>query len=124
MSVRVKWFDREFEREVLDPRIIRWLNKIGARGEQLSKLIISGAMGARLRAVDKSFLMNSLAWNVVKERLVVQIGTFVARSDGKSLLYAIFVFLGYVHRSGKHIKPRPVLRTTLAMLRVELRGRF
>lgn len=116
MRVTTKWHDKEFEREVLDPRIIKWLNKIGARGEQLSKHIISGGMGAGLRAVDKGFLMNSLAWNVIEKRLAVQIGTFVARSDGKSLKYALFVFLG-THK----MKARPVLRTMLAMLRRELR---
>lgn len=120
-SVRVKWFDREFEREVLDPRIIRWLHTIGARGERLSKLIISGAMGAGLKAVDKGFLMNSLTWNVVKERLAVQIGTFIARSDGKPLDYAIHVFFGHATRNGGFVKARPVLRTMLSMIRRELR---
>lgn len=116
MPVRVKWFDKEFEREVLDPAIVRWMNRIGARGERLAKLIISGAMGAGLRAVDKGFLMNSLTWIIDEKRLVIRVGTYIARSDGKPLKYAIHVFLGTFK-----MPARPVLRTMLAMLSRELR---
>lgn len=116
MRVVTKWFDREFEREVLDPRILRWLNTIGARGEQLSKQLISGMFSTgdptkahmTLKAVDTGRLMNSLAWEVIPKRLVVRIGTNVK--------YAIFVFLGTFQMGA-----RPVLRTMLSMLGRELR---
>lgn len=116
MRVTTKWFDKEFEREVLDPRIIRWLHTIGARGERLAKQLISGAFAVgdksvahqTLQAVDTGRLMNSLTWEVIPERLVVRIGTNVK--------YAVFVFLG-THKMGA----RPVLRTMLSMIRRELR---
>lgn len=116
MAVRVKWHDREFERRELDPKIVRWLHRIGARGEALAKHIISGGMGAGLRAVDKGFLMNSLSWVIDARRQIIRIGTYIARSDGKPLKYAVYVFLG-THK----MRARPVLRTMLAMLKVELR---
>lgn len=116
MAVTVKWHDKEFERQELDPAIVRWLDRIGARGEALSKHIISGGMGAGLRAVDKGFLMNSLSWVIDARRQIIRIGTYIARSDGKPLKYAVYVFLG-THK----MRARPVLRTMLAMLKVELR---
>lgn len=116
MAVTVKWHDKEFERKELDPGIVRFMNRIGARGEALSKHIISGGMGAGLRAVDKGFLMNSLSWVIDARRQIIRIGTYIARSDGESLDYAIHVFMG-THK----MLARPVLRTMLAMLKVELR---
>jgi len=116
MPVRVRWFDKEFERNTLNPRIIDFLNRVGARGEALSKHIISGGMGAGLRALDKGFLMNSLTWIVDETQLAIRIGTYIARSDGKPLKYAIHVFLG-THK----MPARPVLRTMLSMLKSELR---
>lgn len=107
-SVRTRWRDKEFEQKVLNPRIVRWLFRIGARGEALAKHIISGGMGAGLRAVDKGRLMNSLTFEVDAKRQIVRIGT--------NVLYAIHVFMGTFK-----MLARPVLRTMLAMLRVELR---
>jgi hypothetical protein len=71
-----------------------------------------------LHAVDKGILLNSWTFDPATERkLVVRIGTNVK--------YAIYVLMGFVHyRSGKHIKPKPILRTMLAMLKVEFRGAF
>jgi hypothetical protein len=116
MPVRVTWHDKEFEKKTLDPAIVRMLNRIGARGEYLSKQLISGALGPALKAVDKGFLMNSLSWIIDPARLRIRIGTYIARSDGKSLKYAIYVFLG-THK----MRARPVLRTMLMMLKGELR---
>jgi hypothetical protein len=118
--VTVRWHDKEFERKVLDPRIVRLLNRIGARGEAISKSLISGEIMPELKAVDKGFLMNSLSWIIDARKQIVRVGTYIARSDGKSLKYAIYVFLGL----GTHRKrgPRPVLRTMLQMLLVEMRS--
>lgn len=114
MPVRVKWHDKEFERQVLDPRIVRWLNRIGARGEAITKKLIGGP--GPLHAVDTGFLLNSISWVIDARKQIVRIGTYIARPDGKSLLYAVFVFLG-THK----MRARPALRTMLAMLRVEMK---
>ncbi len=116
MGVKVTWHDKKYERETLDPAIVRMLNRIGARGEALAKQLISGALGPELKAVDKGFLMNSLTWIIDAANLKIRIGTYIARPDGKSLKYAIYVFLGTAK-----MRARPVLRTMLMMLRGELR---
>lgn len=119
MPVRVKWFVKQFERQKLDPAIVRWLNKIGARGEAISKKLIGGP--GPLHAVDKGFLLNSISWVIDPPTFRVRIGTYIARSDGKPLTYAIFVFMGWTSSLGKVIPAKPVLRTMLAMLRIELK---
>ena len=106
MSVRTKWNDREFERKILDPRIARFLNRIGALGEAISKRLIADA--GPLHAVDAGRLLNSMTFEVDERRLIVRIGT--------NVLYAIYVFLGTFK-----MKARPILRTMLAMMRIELR---
>lgn len=116
MAVKVTWHDKRFEKETLNPAIAKMLNRIGARGEAISKQLISGALGPALKAVDKGFLMNSLSWIIDVSRQRIRIGTYIARSDGKSLKYATYVFLG-THK----MRARPVLRTMLMMLKGELR---
>jgi hypothetical protein len=115
--VTQRWYDKEFERKVVDPAIVRLLNRIGARGEAISKALISGQLMPELKAVDKGFLMNSLSWIIDTRKQVVRVGTYIARSDGKSLKYAIYVFLGTVK-----MRARPVLRTMLQMLLVEMKS--
>lgn len=114
--VTVRHYDKEFERHV-DRKIVDLLNRIGARGEAISKALISGAVTPELKAVDKGFLMNSLSWTIDARKQIVRVGTYIARSDGKSLKYAIYVFMG-THK----MRARPVLRTMLQMLLVEMRS--
>ena len=106
MSVKVKWNDREFERNVLNPKVANFLNRIGASGETISKRLIADA--GPLHAVDTARLLNSMTFEVDERRLIVRIGT--------NVLYAIYVFLGTFK-----MKARPILRTMLAMMRIELR---
>lgn len=106
MSVKVKWNDKAFERQVLNPEAVKFLNRIGARGEAITKSLIGDA--GPLHAVDKGVLLNSMTFEVDERRLIVRIGT--------NVLYAIFVFVGTFK-----MKARPILRTMLAMLRIELR---
>lgn len=106
--VKVRWRDKQFEREVLDPAVVRFLNRIGIRGVSIAKQLISGTPFPELKAVDTGRLRASLAYEVDARRLVVRIGTNVK--------YAIFVFLGTIKMAA-----RPVLRTMLAMLRMEFR---
>jgi hypothetical protein len=113
--VRVRWYDKEVEREV-DRKTTDLLNRIGARGEAISKKLISGELQPALRAVDKGFLMNSLSWIIDVGSRRVRIGTYIARSDGKPLHYAVYVFLGTIK-----MKARPVLRTMLALLKAEMK---
>ena len=123
MSIRIKWNDREFERKVLNREAARFMHRLGARGEAISKKLISGNLDAprptftgtgigeafaTMRAVDTGRLMNSLTFEVDERRLIVRIGTNVK--------YAVYVFLGTIHMGA-----RPILRTMLAMLRIELR---
>lgn len=114
MPVKITWRDREFERQELDPRIVRWLNRIGARGEAITKKLIGGP--GPLHAVDKGFLLNSISWVIDARKQIIRIGTYIPRPDGKSLLYAVFVFKGT-----PKMRARPALRTMLAMLLVEMK---
>jgi hypothetical protein len=114
--VTVRHYDKEFERHV-DRKIVDLMNRIGARGEAISKSLISGEIMPELKAVDEGFLMNSLSWVIDARKQIVRVGTYIARSDGKSLKYAIYVFMG-THK----MRARPVLRTMLQMIQAELRG--
>lgn len=114
--VTVRHYDKQFERHV-DRKIVDLLNRIGARGEAISKSLISGEVMPELKAVDKGFLMNSLSWIIDARKQIVRVGTYIARSDGKSLKYAIYVFWGTYK-----MRARPVLRTMLQMLLVEMRS--
>lgn len=105
-DVRIKWNDKEFEREVLNPEAVKLLNRLGARGEAISKQLTAGA--GPLHAVDKGQLLNSWTFEVDERRLIVRIGT--------NVLHAVFVLLGTFK-----MKARPILRTMLAMLKVEFR---
>ena len=113
--VTVRYYDKEVHRHV-DRKIVDLLNRIGARGEAISKSLISGEVMPELKAVDKGFLMNALSWIIAARKQIVRVGTYIARSDGKSLKYAIYVFMG-THK----MRARPVLRTMLQMLLVEMR---
>jgi hypothetical protein len=105
--VDIKWRDKEFERQVLIPEEVKLLNKIGARGEAVSKLLIS--QPGPLRAVDKGVLLNKTGFDpATPTSLVVRIGS--------NTKYAIHVFMGTVK-----MKARPVLRTMLHMLRSEFK---
>lgn len=104
--VRQKWNDKAFERQVLNPKIVRFLNWIGAKGEAITKRLTADA--GPLHAVDTGRLLNSWTFEVDERRLIVRIGS--------NLLYAIFVLMGTFK-----MKARPILRTMLAMLKVELR---
>lgn len=106
MMADAKWYDREFERGVLNPAIVKDLTRIGLQGERISKQLIAGP--GPLHAVDKARLLNSMAFEVDEGRLIVRIGTNVK--------YAIYVFLGTVK-----MQARPVLRTMLHMLKSESR---
>jgi hypothetical protein len=114
--VTVRHYDKEVERHV-DRKIVDLLNRIGARGEAIAKNLISGAIMPELKAVDKGFLMNSLSWVIDARKQIIRIGTYIARSDGKSLKYAIHVFLGTVK-----MRARPILRTMLQRLKVEMKS--
>lgn len=113
--VKVRYFDKQVHRDV-DRKIVDWMNRIGARGEEIAKRLISGQIMPELRAVDTGFLRTSLSWIINPRKRIIRIGTYIARTDGKSLEYAIHVFLGTVK-----MPARPVLRTMLQMIRVELR---
>lgn len=110
--VTERWHDREFERKVLDPGVIRFLNRIGARGEAIAKELISGP----LRAIDKGILRASLTFEVIAEKFTARIGVPKHSEEGVPLKYAIYVFMGTVK-----MKARPVLRTMLAHLQIEIR---
>lgn len=118
MSVKVKWYDDQFERQELDPKVDKFLNRLGARGEAIAKQLITGLIMPDLRAVDEGFLRASLSFVVGKvgRKAAVRIGTYIARTDGKPLKYAVYVFLG-THK----MPARPILRTMLRLLKVELR---
>lgn len=103
-----KFYDREFERRVLNPEILKLMNRLGASGERISKLLIS--QPGPLRAVDKSILLNSMGFEPNPAGKFVRVGTNVE--------YANFVFLGT-----SKMKARPVLRTMLHMLTVEQKGK-
>jgi hypothetical protein len=123
IMVKVTWFDDKFEREELDPKIDRFLNQLGARGEAISKQLTAGQIMPELRAVDKGFMLN--AWSFVVGKVgripAVRIGTYKPPA-GVSLKYVIYVLFGHRnHISGKHVPARPILRTMLAMLKVELK---
>ena len=113
--VRIKWHDQAFEKH-LDKEITNLLNRVGARGEAISKQMISGAVIPALKAVDKGFLMNSLSWVIDTQKRIVRVGTYIARSDGKPLEYARYVFMGTVK-----MRARPVLRTMLQQLLSEMK---
>ena len=102
--VKVRWNDKQFERVVLNPAAVRFMTRIGIRGEAISKELISG----ELKAVDTGRLRASLTHEVDTYRIIVRIGTNVK--------YAIYVFLGTAKMAA-----RPVLRTMLHRLRVEFR---
>ncbi len=104
--VKTRWHDREFERNELNPAIVKHLDRIGIRGVTIAKKLIAGA--GQLHAVDTGRLLNSMAFEVDERRLIVRIGTNVK--------YAIYVFMGTAK-----MRARPVLRTMLAMLKIELR---
>jgi hypothetical protein len=108
MMVNVRWHDAEFEREVLNPAVVKLLDRIGIRGVSIAKQVISGSPDTELKAVDTGRLRASLAYEVDASKLLVRIGTNVK--------YAIFVFLGTVKMAA-----RPVLRTMLHILRGELK---
>lgn len=108
MSVKIKWHDREFEREVLDPAIVRLLKRIGIMGTSIAKQIISGSFGIALKAVDTGRLRASLTHELDARAQILRIGTNVK--------YAIFVFVGTFK-----MQARPVLRRMLAELRIRLR---
>lgn len=115
MSVKVKWNDKEFEREILNPEAAKLLNRMGAWGEGKAKRLTADA--GPLHAVDKGILLNSWTFDpATPRRLVVRIGTNVK--------YAVYVLLGFIHFGGKHIKAKPILRTMLAQLKVEFRSAF
>lgn len=117
MSVKVTWYDKKFEREELDPKIDKFLNQLGARGEAISKQLTAGQIMPELRAVDKGFLLNSWSFVVGKVGRIpaVRIGTYKPPA-GVSLKYAIYVLLG-THK----MPARPILRTMLRLLKAELR---
>lgn len=111
-----RWHDQKFNR-LLDAELVKYMYRIGARGEAISKHLISGSLDPTdksaayqtLKAVDTGRLMNSLTFEVDTKSRVVRIGTNVK--------YAIYVFLGTIHMGA-----RPVLRTMLQMLRLEMRS--
>lgn len=108
MSVKVKWHDREFERKELNPAAVKFMRRIGIRGESIAKQIISGTPDPALRAVMWGELRASLTHEVNAQALIVRIGTNVK--------YGLFVFLGTFK-----MQARPVLRRMLAQLRIELK---
>lgn len=108
--VTQRWHDKEFEKRVLDPRIVNFLTRLGLRGEAIAKELISGV----LKAVDTGRLRASLTFEVDALRMVTRIGTNVK--------YAIFVFFGTPEGKPGMTMARPVLRRMLMMLKVEFRG--
>lgn len=112
--VTTKWHDKEFEKRVLNPKIVNFLTRLGLRGVSLAKQLISGGnditipgvASQTLKAVDTGRLRASLAYEIRPSELVVRIGTNVK--------YAIFVFLGTVNMAA-----RPILRAMLHLLNIE-----
>ncbi len=111
--VKQRWHDKRFEREVLDPALLKELERIGIMGESISKQVISGSPDPALKAVDKGRLRASLTHEVVPSKLLVRVGTNVK--------YAIHVFFGTAEGQPGMTRARPVLRTMLHILRGKLK---
>lgn len=111
--VKVRWHDREFERQVLNPEAVKFLERIGIRGASISKQVISGSPDPELKAVDIGILRASLTHEVIPSKLLVRIGT--------NEEYAIHVFFGTAEGQPGMTRARPVLRTMLHILRGELK---
>jgi len=106
---RVKWDQRELDRDV-DREMVKFLTRIGIRGEAIAKNAITGRPDPELKAVKTGRLRASLTHEVVPDKCLVRIGTNVK--------YAIFVFLGT-----RKMAARPVLRRMLMILSAEYRGK-
>lgn len=111
--VTQRWHDKEFEKRVLDPRIVNFLTRLGLRGEAIAKELISGV----LKAVDTGTLRSRLTYAVKPKQLLVRVGIGITDKFAEPIFYAIYVFLGTAK-----MPARPVLRRMLMMLKAEFRG--
>lgn len=119
--VKVTWHDKEFEKQTLDPAVVKWLRKIAFRGELLSKQLITGHFDPKLKAVKTAALAGSISSEVDPGKQVARYGVEDAKfrsKIGSRKFYALYVFLGTIK-----MPARPVLRTALAMLKMELKGK-
>lgn len=107
-SVKITWHDKAFNRHV-DGRITTLLEWIGLRGATEAQVITN-----EVKAVDTSFFIHSLTYNMQDKR-TVWVGSFALEGP---VDYAI-----YILRGTSRMPARPILRMMLTRMKAILRVR-
>lgn len=102
MAARIKFHDREVEREVRRKMVVQ-LNRIGAMGERFTKLRIT-----QEDRIDTNEMRSTMTFEVNEPELFVRYGN--------NVIYTIHQELGT-----EHIRPMYALRGALDDIRQEMR---